>query len=280
MDNVAILIMEKWMPKPDMKNMKKRWGKYSYDEYAKAMEMLKKMGPTEVSSKLGIPLKTIEGWKRRGHKPPLAKWIPEPSSELAYITGVLLGDGCLYTNQVQYRILLIAKDLEFVETFSRTMAKLLNRKYLAPKLRKTRNVWRVIYTSKALYTWFKQQTMETLKQYIEYNKETVANFLKGMYDSEGGYYRGRYIQIHLSNTNLELLRYIQYLLKKYFDIIARGPYLTNKAGTKHKIRNKMLTSTHNVYRITIYRKQYIQRFLNEIGFSIRRKQLGLPRRKK
>jgi len=35
----------------------------------------------------------------------------------------------------------------------------------------------------------------------------------------------------------------------------------------------------NVYRIEIYRKRDVQIFLSKIGFSIREKQLGLPRRR-
>jgi len=107
----------------------------------------------------------------------------------------------------------------------------------------------------------------------------VVSFLRGLYDSEGSNYRCK--KIWLSNNNKDLLRYVQHLLKKYFGVIAKGPYLNTKAGGISKRRNgEKIKTNHNTYQITIYRKQHIQKFLNEIGFSIKEKQLGLPRRKR
>ncbi len=135
----------------------------------------------------------------------------------------------------------------------------------------------MIYTSKAFYTWYKQQNLESLKPYIEYNKDTVASFLRGLYDSEGCNYR--YSHIHLSNNNKDLLKYVQYLLKIYFNIITTGPYLAKKTGeVSTKRGGKKIKRKHNNYSIHISRKQHIQRFLSMIGFSITEKQLGLKRR--
>ena len=79
---------------------------------------------------------------------------------------------------------------------------------------------------------------------------------------------------------MELLKYVQYLLKKYFGIVARGPYLNTKAGTKSKMKNgNVAKTTHNNYQMRIYRRQHTERFLDDIGFSILEKQLGLPRRR-
>ena len=129
--------------------------------------------------------------------------------------------------------------------------------------------------------WYKKQTLETLKPYIEHSKETVANFLRGLYDSEGNHYvyKKKYSQIRLSNNDTELLKYVQHLLRKYFDITARGPYLNTKAREEYKTRNGTIKRYHDNYQINIYRKQHTKKFLNEIGFSITEKQLGLPRGK-
>lgn len=253
---------------------------HSYDEYKLAMELFKKgLGTTDVLRMLGWPKTrktTLYFWKYNKHKPAIARWIPEPSSELAYIIGVLIGDGSLYVNRRHYGIRLKVKDLEFAETFSRAMAKTLNKKYVKPKLNKS-NMWVVTYSSKAFYTWYVEQTLETLKLFIEYSRKTVASFLKGLYDSEGNYniyksHKRKYKRIRLFNNNLKLLKYVQYLLRKYFDIVARGPYINARAGTERKMRNgNIIRTNYDNYLIAIHKKQHVEKFLDKIGFNISRK---------
>ena len=105
---------------------------YTYNEYFRAMRMIKRLGVSETSRRTGMPRRTLYYWKNREHIPILARWYPEPSSELAYIIGVLHGDGYLYIDMkkyaYQYKIQLAAKDYEFAETFSKNMARLLNKK--------------------------------------------------------------------------------------------------------------------------------------------------------
>ena len=248
------------------------------------MDMSKEgYGPAEIAREIDAPLSTVKGWIYKGKMPPLARWRPKLSKELAYIIGVLHGDGYLYINGRHYKIGLGVEDYEFAEAFSRIMARLLNRKYLLPKWNKSNNVWVVVYCSKAFYTWYKQQSLESLKQFIEYSKDTVAYFLRGLFDSEGNHYKykkRRSSYIRLYNNDITLLKYVQHLLKKYFGINVTGPYMSVKAGTEHEIRNERIIKTkHDNYSIYISRKQYIQRFLDEIRFGITEKQLGLPRRR-
>ncbi len=266
--------------------MSRKYNSYTYEQYQRSMRMIKKLGVAETSRRTGIPKPTLYHWKNGKHIPPLARWIPKPSNELAYIIGTLHGDGNLYIDKMkhgyQYRIRLGVEDYEFTETFSKNMTRLLNKKVVKPKWYKSDNRWIAVYTSKAFYIWYKQQNLELLKPYIEYSKETVANFLRALYDSEGNHYvyKRKYNQIHLSNNNLRLLKYTQYLLKKYFGIIARGPYINTKAGTESKMKNgETIKAKHDNYQTGISRKQHVRRFLSEIGFSITEKQLGLPRRK-
>jgi hypothetical protein len=49
---------------------------------------------------------------------------------------------------------------------------------------------------------------------------------------------------------------------------------------RRKRSGEMIKTNHNNYSIAISRKKYVRIFLGEIGFSIREKQLGLPRRKR
>jgi len=69
-------------------------------------------------------------------------------------------------------------------------------------------------------------------------------------------------------------------LKKYFNIVATGPYLVHEAGSKMTINGVETRSNDDYYSIQINRKLHIQKFLEEIGFSIIRKQLGLKKHEK
>jgi len=254
-----------------------RYRSYTYNEYKRVMDMYKSgIGPTEISRKTGIKKYTVEAWIYEEKMPPLARWYPEPSKELAYIIGVLYGDGYIVKeHNYNYNIELKVKDYEFAEVFSRNMAKLLNKRYVKSRWHKSLNRWIVVYSSKAFYHWFREQTLETLKQYIEYSDETVASFLRGLYDSEGTNYRCK--RIWLYNNDKDLLHYVQHLLKKYFNIVARGPYLVMRAGS---INNSGIKTNYDIYYIAISREDSIWIFLSKIGFSITEKQLGLPRRKR
>ena len=256
-----------------------RYRNYSYEEYERAMELLNKgFGITTISKKLGIPKSTLHYWRHNLNKPPTTRWIPKPSSELAYVLGVLLGDGYIVReHHNNYDIELLVKDYDFAEEFSKVMARVLDKNFKIPRRwRRRPDFWRVYYQSKAFHQWFKEQTLDTLKPYIEYNRDTVKYFLRGIYDSEGCNYRCK--QIFLSNNDLKLLSYIQYLLKKYFSIKATGPYLNVKAGSIMVKGGKRFRRNHNNYYITISKRRGLRVFLSKIGFSIRRKQLGLPRR--
>lgn len=118
---------------------------YTYEQYRRAMELLNEgLGPTVVSRILGIPERTVKAWKYEGKMPPLTRWYPEPGKELAYILGVLYGDGYLHPRIEShiYEVELEVKDYEFAETFSRVMSKLLNKKVVRPKwigIRRGRN---------------------------------------------------------------------------------------------------------------------------------------------
>jgi len=180
-----------------------------------------------------------------------------------------------------YVIQLAVIDKEFAEMFSRVMAKLLGASYHKPYWDNKQKEWRVVYRSKAFYKWYKkseEQGLQGFKEYIEHDIETVKYYLRGVYDSDGNNYRNKLIQ--LSNSNKKLLEYVQYLLKKYFNIKATGPYLDKESGTIIVINGVKKPVRHDCYTIVIGRKLHVQKFLKEIGFSIARKQLGLRKDEK
>jgi len=259
---------------------------YSYDDWKKAMELHNrfKLGDRRVSRILGISEYTVNSWLYKGVVPPAAKWVAKPTKELAYVIGVLFhGDGNVRKNKHkhEYIIQLAVIDKEFAEVFSRAVARLLNKKYIEPWWDKKEKEWWVKYHSKPFYLWYKrceEQGLQGFKEYIEYSRETVKYYLRGLYDSDGSNAGNK--QIRLFNTNIELLEYVQYLLKEYFGIKSTGPHLQRKNGTKMMINGVEYNSNYDCYVITISRKNHVQRFLEEIGFSIARKQLGLRKHEK
>ena len=255
-----------------------KYREYSYEEYKEAMEIMRKgTGIAEASRKLNIPKSTLYFWKH-GTKPPTARWMASPSKELSYVLGVLYGDGFLVKKySYHYDLELIVKDYEFSLTFSKAVAKILNKRLKPPKWHRRLNTWRVRYYPKAFYKWFKEQSKEhSLDTLIEHDKDTVKYFLRGLYDSEGSNYKSK--KILLYNSDQELLKYTQYLLKKYFNIRATGPYLYVRAGSISRNGDgEEVKRNYNVYYTEISRKGDVQIFLSEIGFSIREKQLGLKR---
>jgi len=67
------------------------------------------------------------------------------------------------------------------------------------------------------------------------------------------------------------IKVVTHLLRIHFGIRATGPHLKKKSS------EEMIKPKHNNYTIEIFR-DHVKNFLNENGFTIREKQLGLPRR--
>jgi len=268
-------------------DMGRKHKSYSYEEYKKAMELLEKgYGLTETCRILGWPEtkeSTLSDWKHGKHKPPVAKWTAKPCIELAYVIGVLHGDGSVCKDELRHRyiIQLAVIDKEFAEIFSKAISRLLDMNYHKPWWSEKEKKWWVVYYSKAFVEWYKRtekQGLQGFKPYIEHDMETIKYYLRGLYDSDGSNYRNR--QIRLYNSNKKLLEYVQYLLKKYFNIKATGPYLLHKSGDIWIINGVETRYNDDYYRIQIRRKEHIQKYLEKIGFTVVRRQLGLKKNEK
>ncbi len=194
-----------------------------------------------------VSLSTVKGWiagrsSPYGPKPPLPLPAPrpsthhprrinlEPSVELAYIIGVVLGDGTA-THDGNYGkvIALRAKDEEFVREFARCLTKALGRENpVKVWFWKTQKLFVAKEYSVALYRLLhKPVDLGRLRPFIEHCEECMAAFLRGFADSEGSVDKGL---IYICNTNKELLNVVRGLLKR-LGIEATGPYLMSRAGT-------------------------------------------------
>jgi len=159
--------------------------------------------------KLGIPLQKPD--KRNKQYPDLS-----PSPELAYILGVIDGDGCVSGYD---RIQLGTKDYEFAQEFRRALkviglrANVTKNDYWNKDLQRQYHGRQCYAHSVVFVRWYNGLTQE--------QKEKIARqypwgYLKGFYESEGSYYIGPNgdVNVRFSNLDYELLLMVQRLLTK------------------------------------------------------------------
>lgn len=147
------------------------------------------------------------------------KWtlrpILAPSNNLAYILGVLKGDGCVYRTKIGYGVVLSVVDKLFAESFKENLTKI----GLHPKISlrdKGNPRWKkqfaVLAYSKAFYYWYKNLTLEDIENLLVENKEFIREFIRGFYESEGcfSYWRkGMMYTLEIGVTDQELLKLVQ-----------------------------------------------------------------------
>lgn len=186
--------------------------------------------------------------------------------------GAILGDGWVYSYKrkdgyVDDMIILSVKDYDFAEAFVNALGKAFNR--FPPSIQpKAKGFYRVTSSNKMFVEWFNSLGYSDLRDIFMSNKEISRGFLRGFFDSEGThgkYYSKRHLYIKADNTDIELVILVVDLLDYHF-------------GIEANIHDYWTSSQFNPgYWLTrIYiPKQYHNQFLNEIGFSIKRKQEGL-----
>jgi intein-encoded DNA endonuclease-like protein len=226
-----------------------------------------------------IPVSTISGWLSGKRDPRNGRRISslemlEPSEDLAHVIGMCLGDGSAWeARRVRkgYReavISLGAKDKEFVEESARRIARVLG--YRPPKVYFDACTGKYYFKirSKTLYELLKKPIdLKKLRKYIEHCPKCVATCLRAFFDSEGSIDDGVII---VANSNYRVLKYVQYLLRK-FGITAKGPNLLHRRGSIMHIKGKRYIRRRNVYYIYT-RARDVLKFYKYIGFTIKRKQ--------
>lgn len=221
-----------------------------------------------------LSVSTIECWVR-GLNSPLErvnKFDANPSPTLAYIIGTKASDGWLCKDGNKYVFGLNSNDFGFADVTGRCLSKLLRRNEpYRPRWDNGERRWRVSCRCVLLYQ-FLLQPFEKLRPYIEHCKNCVAAFLRGFYDGDRSI-EGRKLTVY--NTNFELLRYIQYILRQYFEIEATNPHRKGKKGQSFRGANgKVYRRRKDHYRLYV-RVTGLSKFHQHIGFTIKRKQLGL-----
>ena len=222
---------------------------------------------------------TISDWCRNIHSPYDGCRIPsinflEQSPELAYVIGVVSGDGwAVERKNGIYEIGAKARDEDFIKEFSRCLGKVLRRD--PPKLRQRKDgKFTVSVESKALYEVLRKPIdIDRIAPFVEHCEECKRSFLRGFYDSEG--YVSKDGQIYCYNTDVQLLQYVRKILN-LLGIRTSKPKIHVKKGTTFFDRRngKTYVTKKDAYRIYV-RKLDALKFYKLIGFTIQRKQRRL-----
>ncbi len=232
-----------------------------------------------------VPSMTVYFWITR-RSSPLGHWNVfelKPSRELAYVLGVMKGDGSRtsYKPQGKEEIRLSVRDADFASHFNGAIAQVLERERpnkVRLEAREDKDgavFFRVRYSSIQLAE-FLDRNLSSTRQFVEVHP---ADYLRGFFDSDGSstpnIERGRlYLRILGSNTNLETLNYVKKLLLERFSI-ASSIYIDREAGYSSLVYHKVVIKRKTLYRLSISRQDSVRAFAESIGFSIKRKQCVL-----
>jgi intein-encoded DNA endonuclease-like protein len=220
---------------------------------------------------VSLPKSTMSYWARGLHGP-LGRayaFSPSPIPELAYIIGVEKGDGSLNIRRKQYnyRIRLQSIDVDFVKEFDRCLSRVLNSSRHALWTGAGRNETHV-EASSFLLLRFLQRPLEEFRPIIEHCVKCSAAFLRGFFDSEGSVEKSG--SVTASNCDVSLLKYVQHLLSKVFDISTTGPSLKSRKDSLISRRGRTYRRNSDCFSIRISNR-FRLRFLEKIGITIVRK---------
>lgn len=176
------------------------------------------------------------------------KFVAYRSSSLAYLLGVLLGDG--YVCKVRktrgghtYLMGLCVKDRIFAEKFAKTLSKIRLNPYIHTE---KRGFHRVRATSVDFYEWYKSLSLEQIRELIN---GFERQFVCGFYESAGSISldKSGMLYIQIRNKRRELLSMIQDILDGWgIETRLRGPYMWD------------------CFTLAIYGKNRVERFLKNI----------------
>ena len=216
---------------------------------------------------------TISGWVHGAHDPlgRVNKFDAEPSPELAYTIGVVLGDGNLNVHEYHNEILLSVTDGDFAKEFSRCLSIVLNKsRPYRVRWSENRKRWIVQGASILLHKFLSRQCRE-LRPWIRHCMKCETAFLRAFYDSEGSVSGG----IQVSNTSKDVLFFVRHLLRE-LRIETGKLYVQKIAGTilKDPRTGRLYARKKNCYALRVRSKSVLD-FTNIVGFTIERKQLKL-----
>lgn len=157
-------------------------------------------------AKYNIPRRTRSKAFLLNH-PRRKNFKPVFNESMAYIIGVILGDG----NVEHYIVRLRTTTLPFNRSFAKALKRIgVNSKtvYASP-----REKWNTYVCSVEFATWLKNLTLKKIEEIVTSDKKSIIAFIKGLYESEGSAKRWyRVVYISISNSNRKLIKLLDKLV--------------------------------------------------------------------
>jgi len=210
----------------------------------------------------------------------------KPTKELAYILGVIFGDGNLFFHKCKgdYAIRLEATDKDFVEHFSSCVSKVLNKeKNYAVNSYKRKSMDSIMYSTKArskeIY-YFIKDIKEDFEKVKPFAKAHPKEFIQGLADSEGCPNISARANFSVgvcvaSSMNVQLLAFVSLLLNNYFKMTSKVRLSKRKGMADSIINGRLIIRKNDLFTLDISSFAMTKKFAQEIGFNIGRKQVKL-----
>src|SRR5271157_2098874 len=180
----------------------------------------------------------------------------QSSDELAYILGVMKGDGSAYAIQEQKIIQLEAKERAFVESFNNELAQLLHSRPMAIEYLPLHHTYRIRKTSKVFFDWYVSRTRSEIEA-IAMNYPLP--FIRGFYESEGSVGRygknGKCSFLRIMNTDPSLIYLVSAIM--------------NQLSFRHTVKKTNRPNHRTLHWIRMYERGNILSFLETIRPAIK-----------
>lgn len=200
------------------------------------------------------------------------KPILEPNENLAYILGVMNGDGYAQvrrapnTRKNRYQVRLRNKSFEFTASFKYALEKIGLHPiiFVSSRCYKDRRYFELDASSKLFVEWYKSLSITDLEKLMS-KDELAISFIRGFYESDGCFFyktgtRRGCLEIY--KTSKPLIDFINLLLFQ----LGFSPKISSCNPRKEK---------WNVcYRLRLYRQAEIQKFFELIHPCIKNPTLG------
>ena len=183
-----------------------------------------------------------------------------PSADVAYLLGVLVGDGCL---TIKDRIILSTADKEILNRVQEISKNIFGKEFSKTSSRPYDYELRDMNAKSTLLSWGISETYARHKQVSEWIKFAPKNyacqFLRGLFDTDGTVEKSG--SVSFSSASKDLVTEVQLMLLN-MGIVARSHERTKKYNNQLQ------------HYIVIY-GDFVEKFQSEIGFSVERKKARL-----
>jgi len=180
-------------------------------------------------------------------------------ANLSYILGIIEGDGNVYSKGNNHYISLQNTSLKLINSFAKSLRKIGLNTYIGESKRKNKNskwskVWSLRTKSVNFVEWYKEVVdRDYIVTIVLQRKETGLSFLHAFYECEGGLYSRKRKnswenRIQIVNTDDLLLDLCGTVMREFIGIEPKW----GKPIQQHK----------KLYRIFLYKKNDVKRFLN------------------